>query len=323
MRSNLKELIDECSQVNRSVFFLLNQEVYNTKSRLTDGGLIKLVDETITLDYSKAINLLTNLNNLTATNYFKLMQDAKLLGFDGYSNDELINQELSIQVINEFISSIEQSDVYLGGVTSSKNEKLTEIKSLVNDIKVCYPYMLSFEELSNGVIDESHPSWLTDEALSKNIDLFINSTEPKVIKSSSESVVELLNRAYAIVRNWNYCNDDGCNNFTYFAEVDGDVICEKCGLVLREREIVEETRQAFSAEEIKQRWHYAKKVHDYGSRTIIRGKIDAKGQLLTSSIKSKYVRLSKINNSLISSYERNLWNSEPKLRALSNFYGKS
>ncbi|MFX1324995.1 MAG: transcription initiation factor IIB family protein [Promethearchaeota archaeon] len=105
------------------------------------------------------------------------------------------------------------------------------------------------------------------------------------------------------------CCEDPCINLR-----NGNSVCINCGLIIDVQFVEQETR-AYTHEEIERRKQNEPKWRDFGSRTILpKSKTDYKGNCLTSENKTMYFRLSKIQNSLISSIERNFWEAKPKMK---------
>ena len=76
-------------------------------------------------------------------------------------------------------------------------------------------------------------------------------------------------------------------------------------------------RRAYSADEVDERRHTETKWREFGPRTMIANpKMDISGQYLDPKQKRLYSRLSKIQNSLVNSMERNFWEAKPKLKLL-------
>jgi transcription initiation factor TFIIB len=110
-----------------------------------------------------------------------------------------------------------------------------------------------------------------------------------------------------------YLNEDGCCADLSTVLIDGDIICSNCGCILG-KNFVEEQKRAYSFEEINERIQHSPRWREFGPRTIIPNtNLDSKGQSLEPQGKRLFTRLSKIQNSLISSIERNFWESKPKL----------
>ncbi|MFX1380559.1 MAG: transcription initiation factor IIB family protein [Promethearchaeota archaeon] len=96
----------------------------------------------------------------------------------------------------------------------------------------------------------------------------------------------------------------------------GYKVCLNCGLT-SDIHLVEDERRAYGKEEIDKRKQTEPRWRDFGSRTVLpKDKIDYKGQYLSAENKTLFLRLSKIQNSLISSIERNFWEAKPKMKLL-------
>lgn len=99
---------------------------------------------------------------------------------------------------------------------------------------------------------------------------------------------------------------------------DGDNVCLNCGMSFG-RNLVGNERRAYTVEEVNKRRRTEPRWREFGPRTILpNSKIDSKGRLINARGKTLFSRLSKIQNSLISSIERNLWEAKPKLKMLSS-----
>jgi len=107
------------------------------------------------------------------------------------------------------------------------------------------------------------------------------------------------------------CCDDPC-----IETRDGDSVCINCGMVLG-RDLVGNERRAYTVEEIEKRRRTEPRWREFGPRTTISNpKTDSKGRSLGAKGKTLFSRLSKIQQSLISSIERNFWEAKPKLKML-------
>jgi len=101
-------------------------------------------------------------------------------------------------------------------------------------------------------------------------------------------------------------------------ERDGNKVCLNCGLIA-ERTYVGNERRAYTIEEIQNRRRTEPRWRDFGPRTMLpTTKIDSKGKSIGPKEQALFSRLSKIQNSLISSIERNFWEAKPKLKMLTS-----
>ena len=99
---------------------------------------------------------------------------------------------------------------------------------------------------------------------------------------------------------------------------DGDAVCVSCGMILG-RNLVGNERRAYTVEEVNKRRRTEPRWREFGPRTMLpNSKIDSKGRLINARGKTLFSRLSKIQNSLISSIERNFWEAKPKLKMLTS-----
>ena len=96
----------------------------------------------------------------------------------------------------------------------------------------------------------------------------------------------------------------------------GNNVCLNCGLVF-DIHLVESERRAYGSEEIEKRKQTEPRWRDFGSRTVLStSKMDYKGNYLNAEKKTLFLRLSKIQNSLISGVERNFWEAKPKMKQI-------
>ena len=108
-----------------------------------------------------------------------------------------------------------------------------------------------------------------------------------------------------------------CNN-PFIESRDGNEICINCGLIF-ERTFVGNERRAYTVEEIQTRRRTEPRWRDFGPRTMLPNtKTDSKGKSIGAKEQALFSRLSKIQNSLISSIERNFWEAKPKLKMLTS-----
>ena len=96
----------------------------------------------------------------------------------------------------------------------------------------------------------------------------------------------------------------------------GNEVCLNCGMVL-DRHLAEDERRAYNNEEKEKRKQTEPRWSNFGSRTIIpKEKIDYNGRSFNVEKKALFSRLSKIQNSLISSTERNFFEAKPRMKQL-------
>ena len=99
---------------------------------------------------------------------------------------------------------------------------------------------------------------------------------------------------------------------------DGNKVCLNCGVIF-ERTFVGNERRAYTIEEIQSRRRTEPRWRDFGPRTMLPNtKTDSKGKSIGAKEQALFSRLSKIQNSLISSIERNFWEAKPKLKMLTS-----
>jgi len=99
---------------------------------------------------------------------------------------------------------------------------------------------------------------------------------------------------------------------------DGDKVCLNCGLTFG-RNLVGSERRAYTVEEVNKRRRTEPRWRDFGPRTMLPNtKTDSKGRIIGAKEQALFSRLSKIQNSLISSIERNFWEAKPKLKMLAS-----
>ncbi len=99
---------------------------------------------------------------------------------------------------------------------------------------------------------------------------------------------------------------------------DGNKVCLNCGLIFG-RLFVGNERRAYTLEEIQNRRRTEPRWRDFGPRTMLpTTKTDSKGKSIGPKEQALFSRLSKIQNSLISSIERNFWEAKPKLKMITS-----
>lgn len=131
------------------------------------------------------------------------------------------------------------------------------------------------------------------------------------IKSNIYSHSSLNSSLYApIAREKQTCCTDPA-----ITDLNGYFVCQNCGVVY-DRILDSAPRRAFTSEEVSKRKTSEPNYNIIGPRTLIKGKTDSKGALMSASFQTKFNRLAKIQRSLITGYERNLWIALPNLYTL-------
>ena len=109
--------------------------------------------------------------------------------------------------------------------------------------------------------------------------------------------------------------EDCCDNPSVQIR-DGNRLCLNCGMIFQ-KEFVGNERRAYTIEEIQNRKRTEPRWREFGPRTMLPNtKTDSKGKSIGAKEQALFSRLSKIQNSLISSIERNFWEAKPKLKML-------
>ncbi|MFW9998708.1 MAG: transcription initiation factor IIB family protein [Candidatus Hodarchaeota archaeon] len=97
---------------------------------------------------------------------------------------------------------------------------------------------------------------------------------------------------------------------------NGAKVCLNCGMVIGVV-LLQKERRAFTLDERRKRKRTEKRWRAYGPRTILSNEIiDSKGKIIDAKKRLKIKRLSKIQRSLTTGIERNLWEAEPKMSYL-------
>ena len=107
-------------------------------------------------------------------------------------------------------------------------------------------------------------------------------------------------------------NDPDCCEEPLLQLRDGNRVCLNCGMIFQ-KEFVGNERRAYTVEEIQNRKRTEPRWRDFGPRTMLPNtKTDSKGKSIGAKEQALFSRLSKIQNSLISSIERNFWEAKPR-----------
>jgi len=97
---------------------------------------------------------------------------------------------------------------------------------------------------------------------------------------------------------------------------NGQIVCINCGMVFG-TQLTQKERRAFTHEELGKRKRTQIKWRNFGPRTILsNNNVDSTGHYINAKRKSLFKRLSKIQRSLTSGIERNLWDAKPKMKLL-------
>ncbi len=128
--------------------------------------------------------------------------------------------------------------------------------------------------------------------------------------------IEYRNRLRVKKKDLSEQREDNCCGSPNIENRNGDSVCINCGMVIG-RDIVGNERRAYTAEEVEKRRRTEPRWRGFGPRTILpNDKVDSKGNRMGAKEKTLFSRLSKIQQSLVSSIERNFWEAKPKLKML-------
>ncbi len=111
---------------------------------------------------------------------------------------------------------------------------------------------------------------------------------------------------------------NNCCNEPKIEYRDGNKVCLNCGMISG-RALVGNERRAFNIQEVHNRKRTEPKWREFGPRTVLpRTKKDSNGKSINPKEQALFSRLSKIQNSFISSIERNFWEAKPKLKMIAS-----
>jgi transcription initiation factor TFIIB len=97
---------------------------------------------------------------------------------------------------------------------------------------------------------------------------------------------------------------------------NGSKVCISCGMVIG-IELLQKERRAFTQDEMKEKKQTETRWRSYGPRTVLLNEyLDSRGKIIDAKKRSNIKRLSKIQRSLTTGIERNLWEAKPKMRLL-------
>ncbi len=121
-------------------------------------------------------------------------------------------------------------------------------------------------------------------------------------KEEDPAIEKKLNEEY-----WDCCNEPDVRPYR------GIYVCRNCGVV-HGPVIIDAPRRAFTKQEIEERRSSEPVFTDFGPRTVVpKSGIDMSGVALSPKQRQKYWRLSKIQRSVTTTFERNLSIAQPKL----------
>jgi len=97
---------------------------------------------------------------------------------------------------------------------------------------------------------------------------------------------------------------------------NGQIICINCGMVFG-TQLIRKERRAFTSDELRKRKRTQVEWRNFGPRTLLSNNyVDSNGHHIKAKNKLLFIRLSKIQRSLTSGIERNLWGAKPKMKLL-------
>lgn len=118
-------------------------------------------------------------------------------------------------------------------------------------------------------------------------------------------------KIYSGLKNKESCCEKPCIDVR-----NGEKVCLNCGMVYG-AEFIQKERRAYTYDELKKRKRTQPTSRKFGPRTIIPNSgTDYRSNNLNAKRKTKFSRLSKVQRSLTSGIERNLWDAKPKMKLL-------
>ncbi len=108
-----------------------------------------------------------------------------------------------------------------------------------------------------------------------------------------------------------------CCRIPEVVQDNGFNVCKNCGIV-HDRIIEKNPQRVFNEQQVRDKKITEPVYRSIGPRTVIRGNRDARGSKMNYLHQRKFHRLGKINRSLITSFERNLWIALPHFSLLRN-----
>ncbi len=109
--------------------------------------------------------------------------------------------------------------------------------------------------------------------------------------------------------------DSNCCDNISISDKNGQNVCLNCGVVYNNT-FTNVEKRAYSKEEMNNRKTTEVAWREFGPRTYLNLSDSIKDKNISNKKKANLKRLSKIQNSLISGVERNLWEARPKLKML-------
>jgi len=201
---------------------------------------------------------------------------------------------------------------YLKGIDLEKNYDriIAELIKIVDYADSSY----SEKYKSFAALNQNNKIREMKHLLKKNISLDNINTEI--------SYIELNNFEEKPVNPSNFLEDNGCVGGCgylggFIISDDNLFVCPNCAVIQDDKNFVYHEKRVYTRDEANSRKINEPRWRSYGPRTVInRNGRDAKNNDLSLKQKALFNRLSKIQQSLVNSIERNYWESNPKLNEL-------